>query len=112
MKIVPLTPSPPQWADEDEQEEKEDIGFSGGDFGGGDFGGGDFGGMGMDMGGMSGMGGLDFSKLAASEGLGDLSNIPPGTGEDSDDDDDMPELESTESANPNAGIEEVAEEKK
>lgn len=101
-----------KWADEDEQEEKEDIGFGGGDFGGGDFGGGDFGGMGMDMGGMSGMGGLDFSKLAASEGLGDLSNIPPGTGEDSDDDDDMPELESTESAKPNAGIEEVAEEKK
>lgn len=91
-----------KWVDEDEQEEAGDVGFGGG---------GDFGGMDdMDMGGMGGMGGLDFSKLAAAQGLGDLSNIPAGSGDVSDDDDvDMPELEGGESTKPNAGIEEVAE---
>lgn len=89
-----------QWVDEDEQETNEDLGL------GDDFGGmGGMGGMG-DMGGMGGMGGLDFSKLAASQGLGDLSGIPTGTGQDSDDEEDeMPELEG-DSKKP-AGIEEL-----
>ncbi|KAF8421598.1 HSP20-like chaperone [Tirmania nivea] len=97
-----------KWVDEDEQDEKDGPDFGDGEFGG--MGGMDMGGMGgMDMG---GMGGLDFSKLAASQGLGDSSDMPTGTGEGSDDEDeDMPGLESSESTKPNAGIEEVTEEK-
>jgi len=82
-----------KWVDEDEQDTRDDLdNLGGGGVGGMDFGGG---------------GGLDFSQLAAQQGLDDIDSIPKDTEEDSDEDDEIPGLEDANESKGehNAGIE-------